>query len=196
MNRIRIVCFALIASLGLSAGAQSIAPAFELPDVNGTPRALSEYKGKIVVLEWTNYDCPFVRKFYGTGTMQALQETYTAKGIIWLSVCSSAPGNQGNFPGEEWDRRIKETGAKATAVLLDGSGKVGRAYGASNTPHVFVVGKDGNLAYQGSVDDNRSADPETIQGARNYLAEALDALIADQPVPVAETKPYGCSVKY
>jgi peroxiredoxin len=153
---------ALFATLGLAAVAQSEAPAFELPDVNGETHTLDRYEGKIVVLEWINYDCPFVRKFYGSGTMQALQEEYTGKDVVWLSVCSSAPGRQGHFSADEWKRRIKESGVKATAVLLDESGKTGRAYGASNTPHIFVVDADGKLAYRGSVDDQRTADPETV----------------------------------
>lgn len=196
MNRITAITFALIAALGLSAGAQSAAPAFELPDVNGTTHTLDQYDGKIVVLEWTNYDCPFVRKFYGTETMQAMQKKYTGEGVVWLSICSSAPGKQGNLSAEEWERRIKETGSHATAVLLDESGKAGRTYGASNTPHIFVIGADGTLVYQGSVDDQRTADPGTAGKGHNYLEEALDALIAGKPVPTAQTKPYGCSVKY
>jgi peroxiredoxin len=191
-----IVLAGVLTSIGSVVGAQTAAPAFSLRDVNGTAHTLHQYAGKIVVLEWTNYDCPFVRKFYGTGTMQALQEKYTGKGVVWLSVCSSAPGKQGNLSTEEWKRRIKETGSHATAVLLDESGTVGHAYGARNTPHLFVVGKDGALAYQGPVDDQRTADPETAGKGRNHLAEALDALLAGQPVPLAETQPYGCTVKY
>ena len=196
MKQNTLVLAAMVAMIGLSAAAQSAAPAFELPDVNGENHALSQYAGKIVVLEWTNYDCPFVKKFYGTGAMQAMQEKYTAKGIVWLSICSSAPGKQGHFSSEEWAARIKAAGTKATAVLVDEDGTVGREYGASNTPHIFVIGPDGQLAYQGSVDDKRTADPAAVTGARNYLAEALDALLAGEPVPVAQTKPYGCSVKY
>lgn len=187
---------ALTAWLALSAAAQAAAPSFELTDVNGQVHTLDQYAGKIVVLEWTNYECPFVKKFYGIGAMQAMQERYTGKDIVWLSVCSSAPGKQGHFSSEEWKRRMKEDGVKATAVLLDEDGKVGRAYGASNTPHIFVINPDGEIVYQGSVDDKRSADPATVAGARNYLAEALDALLAGKPVPVAQTKAYGCSVKY
>ena len=195
MKRMILTVLGLIA-LALPIVAQADAPAFELLDVNGTKHSLSQYKGKSVVLEWTNYDCPFVKKFYGTGAMQALQAKYTDKEVVWLSICSSAPGNQGNFSPEQWKQRIKDAGSNATAVLLDEDGKVGRAYGASNTPHIFVVGRDGKLAYQGSVDDQRSADPDSIKGARSYLAEALDALLQGKAVPTAKTKPYGCSVKY
>lgn len=196
MKRITAVPLSLVALLALQVAAQTEAPAFKLPDANGTEHSLAQYTGHIVVLEWTNYDCPFVRKFYGTGTMQALQEKYTARNVIWLSICSSAPGRQGNLSPEEWKLRIKETGSKATAVLLDESGHVGRAYKASNTPHIFVVDKNGKLAYQGSVDDQRTADPETAGKGRNYLDEALYALIAGKPVPTPMTRPYGCSVKY
>ena len=196
MKQIIATVFTLVALLGLSAAAKSAAPPFELPDVNGIPHTLEQYAGKIVVLEWTNYDCPFVRKFYGSGVMQALQEKYTGKDVVWLSICSSAPGKQGHFSKDEWLSRIKDAGANATAVLLDESGKVGRAYGASNTPHLFVVGPDGTLAYQGPVDDQRTADPGAAGKGRSYIAEALDALIAGEAVPTAEVKPYGCSVKY
>jgi len=193
MKRITLLLVVLVASLGL---AGTPATAFELTDVNGVAHTLQQYAGKIVVLEWTNYDCPFVKKFYMPGYMQAMQEKYIEKGIVWLSICSSAPGKQGYFSPEEWASRIKQHGAKPTAVLLDTDGTVGRAYGASNTPHIFVVDPDGQLAYQGSVDDKRSADPAGFNGARNYLAEALDALLAGEEVPVAQTKAYGCSVKY
>ena len=182
--------------LGFSALAQQAAPAFELPDVGGATHTLAQYAGKIVVLEWTNYDCPFVKKFYGVGSMQAMQEKYTGKGVIWLTVCSSAPGKQGHFAQAEWKKRMAASGVKATAVLLDETGVTGKAYGASNTPHIFVIAADGKIAYQGSVDDKRSADPADIEGARNYLKEALNALLSGTPVGVAETKAYGCSVKY
>jgi peroxiredoxin len=182
--------------LGSSALAQQEAPAFALPDVNGTTHTLAQYAGKIVVLEWTNYDCPFVKKFYGTGTMQAMQEKYTARNVVWLSICSSAPGRQGNLLPDEWKLRIKENDSKATAVLLDESGQTGHAYGARNTPHIFVVDKNGKLAYQGSVDDQRTADSETAGKGFSYLDKALYALLAGNPVPTPMTQPYGCSVKY
>lgn len=188
-----------VLGLGLSLGsafAQRAAPAFELPATDGTHHALHQYAGRIVVLEWTNYDCPFVRKFYDEGAMQQWQSHYTQRGIIWLSICSSAPGKQGHFSSEEWSRRIRAARAHPTAVLLDESGAVGRAYGARNTPQLFVVGPAGHLVYQGAIDDRRSADPDTLRGAKNYLLEALDALLEGLPVPISQTKPYGCSVKY
>ena len=196
MKRIITMVFTVAALFALSAAAQSAAPSFKLMDVDGQPHTLDQYAGKIVVLEWTNYDCPFVKKFYKTGTMQALQKKYTGKDVVWLSVCSSAPGKQGHFSSEEWKRRMKEDGVKASAVLLDEDGKAGRAYGASNTPHIFVINPEGKIIYQGAIDDKRSADPATVAGARNYLVEALDALLTGKPVPLSETKAYGCSVKY
>jgi peroxiredoxin len=184
------------ALIGIQAAAQQAAPAFSLPDVNGKEHTLAQYAGKIVVLEWTNYDCPFVKKFYSVGAMQAMQEKYTKQGVVWLSVCSSAPGKQGHLSAEEWKKRMAASGVKATAVLLDETGVAGKAYGASNTPHLFVVGKGGQMAYQGSVDDKRSANSADIAGARNYLTEALDALLAGKPVALAESQAYGCTVKY
>ncbi len=199
MKGIRMI---LAAWLVLAAVAQATpdtgkpAPAFSLPDLDGVPRALADYAGRVVVLEWTNYDCPFVKKHYGSGNMQALQRRFTEQGVVWLSICSSAPGKQGHFAPAEWKRRVAEAQAAPTAVLLDADGTVGRAYGARNTPHLFVIGVDGSLAYQGAIDDDPTWSPENVATARNYVAEALDALLAGQPVPTAETKPYGCSVKY
>lgn len=196
MNAKSIMLAALLALSGGAAAAQEDAPAFRLRDVSGAEHTLAQYAGKIVVLEWTNYRCPFVRKFYGPGAMQALQKKYTDKGVIWLTVCSSAPGKQGHFSPEEWTREIKAADSRATAVLMDEDGAAGRAYGASNTPHIFVVAPDGTLAYQGAIDDQRTADPASVGKGRNHLAEALDALLGGEAVPTPETKAYGCSVKY
>ena len=172
------------------------APEFTLADVQGETHKLSDFKGKIVVLEWTNYDCPFVKKHYGSGNMQKLQEKYTAKNVVWLSICSSAPGKQGHFTPDTWGKKIAERKAQATAVLLDADGKVGRAYGARTTPHMFIVAADGTLAYKGAIDDKPSWNPATLKDAKNYVVAALDALLAGESVAVDETKPYGCSVKY
>jgi hypothetical protein len=172
------------------------APGFTLTDTRGDAVELAGFKGKVVVLEWTNYDCPFVRKHYGTQNMQALQRKWIDQGAIWLSICSSAPAKQGYLAADEWNRRIAEQGSAATAVLLDPDGRVGRLYGAERTPHLFVIGPEGAVQYQGALDDNPSIKPEAVKGARNYVAEAVDALLAGKPVPVAETRPYGCTVKY
>lgn len=172
------------------------APSFTLTDTKGATHALADFAGKPVVLEWTNPECPFVKKHYGAKNMQALQAKYVAQGAVWLSVCSSAPGKQGHYPADEWNRILAEQGSAATALLLDPDGQVGRAYGAKTTPHLFVVDAAGTLVYDGAIDDNPSTDSADIPGARAYVAEALDAVLAGAPVPVAQTKPYGCSVKY
>ena len=172
------------------------APSFTLTDTKGAAHALADFAGKPVVLEWTNPDCPFVKKHYGAKNMQALQAKYVAQGAVWLSVCSSAPGKQGHYPADEWNRILAEQGSAATALLLDPDGQVGLAYGAKTTPHLFVIDAAGTLVYDGAIDDNPSTDSADIPGARAYVAEALDAVLAGAPVPVAQTKPYGCSVKY
>jgi peroxiredoxin len=172
------------------------APDFTLKDTGGTEHSLSDFKGKTVVLEWTNYDCPFVKKHYGSGNMQMLQKKYTGEGVVWLSIWSSAEGKQGYYKPEEWVKKIDAAKAKATAVLLDATGTVGKLYGAKTTPHMFVIDKEGKLVYRGAIDDNRYWDPKTIKGAKNYVADALDALLAGKKVAEADTKSYGCSVKY
>ena len=193
----------LIAALALGAAqawAQAAvgaaAPGFTLTDTKGAAHALDDFAGKPVVLEWTNPDCPFVKKHYGAKNMQALQAKYVAQGAVWLSVCSSAPGKQGHYPADEWNRILAEQGSAATALLLDPDGQVGRAYGAKTTPHLFVIDAAGTLAYDGAIDDRPSTDSADIPGARAYVVEALYAVLAGAPVPVAQTKPYGCSVKY
>ena len=193
----------LIAALALGAvqaWAQAVvgapAPSFTLTDTKGAAHALADFAGKPVVLEWTNPECPFVKKHYGAKNMQALQAKYVAQGAVWLSVCSSAPGKQGHYPADEWNRILAEQGSAATALLLDPDGQVGLAYGAKTTPHLFVIDAAGTLVYDGAIDDKPSTDSADIPGARAYVAEALDAVLAGAPVPVAQTKPYGCSVKY
>ncbi|HYC23214.1 MAG TPA: thioredoxin family protein [Candidatus Bathyarchaeia archaeon] len=172
------------------------APAFTLNDVDGKPHSLAADQGKIVVLEWFNYDCPFTRKHYDSGNMQALQKKYTGKGIVWLSINSSAPGKQGNYPADKMKQLAAARGAAPTAVLLDPDGAVGMSYGAKTTPHMFVVDRTGVLVYDGAIDDRPSTDQADVQGARNYVALALDELLAGKPVSTASTTPYGCSVKY
>ena len=174
----------------------SPAPNFTLTDTKGAAHALADFAGKPVVLEWTNPDCPFVKKHYGAKNMQALQAKYVAQGVVWLAVCSSAPGKQGHYGADDWNRILAEQGSAATALLLDPDGQVGLAYGAKTTPHLFVIDAAGTLVYDGAIDDNPSTDSADIAGARAYVAEALDAVLAGTPVPVAQTKPYGCSVKY
>jgi hypothetical protein len=172
------------------------APAFSLQDASGQTRTLAEFSGRTVVLEWTNFGCPFVRKHYDSGSMQALQGEATGAGVVWLQVISSAPGEQGHLDGAGALARAQTDNAYPSATLLDPSGQMGHAYGARNTPHLFIINGEGRIAYQGAIDDHRSARPETLEGANNYVRAALGDMAAGRPVQVAETTPYGCPVKY
>jgi len=173
------------------------APAFTLTDSNGVEHSLEDFAGKTVVLEWTNKDCPFVKKFYKKGHMQGWQETYTAKDdVVWLSIASSAPGKQGHLTADGWNSEIQKQDINATAVLLDEDGTVGQAYAAKTTPHIYVIDGEGVLRYQGAIDSVRSAKTSDIEGATNYLAAAVDAVLAGREVAEHTTPPYGCSVKY
>jgi peroxiredoxin len=172
------------------------APDFTLPDAAGGKHSLSQYKGKWVVLEWVNYDCPFVKKHYGSGNMQKTQKAARDKGAVWLSINSSAPGKQGNFAGQELVKRIADLKAGPDAYLLDPEGKVGMEYKAKTTPTMFVINPAGMVIYSGAIDDKPSADQEDIPGAKNYVQAALDAGMAGKPVEVASTQSYGCGVKY
>ncbi|HYD98476.1 MAG TPA: thioredoxin family protein [Alphaproteobacteria bacterium] len=172
------------------------APAFSATDIAGKPVSLEALKGKVVVLEWTNHQCPFVVKHYGSGNMQSLQKDYTAKGVVWLTLISNAPGQQGHVSPDEAAAIAKEVGASHTAKILDPEGTIGRAYDAKTTPHMYVIGTDGTLLYNGGIDDKPTKDPADIATATPLFRQALDAVLAGKPVPVAVTKPYGCSVKY
>jgi len=172
------------------------APNFTLADTYGNNHSLSDYKGKIIVLEWINHDCPFVAKLYNSGKMQELQKTYTGKGVIWLSINSSAPGKQGFRTPEEANELTRQKKAAPTALLLDSEGRVGKLYGAKTTPHMFIINKDGILVYNGAIDDIRSTNIEDVAKAKNYVQLALDELLAGKEVSIKTTQPYGCSVKY
>jgi len=172
------------------------APEFTLPDTHGNQHSLADYRGKWVVLEWLNYGCPFVQKHYRSGNMQRLQSEYGQKGVVWFSLVSSAPGKQGYYEPGEMNAMNEEFGNAAAAVLLDPSGAVGRAYGAKTTPHMYVIDPDGVLLYNGAIDDKPSTRLSDIEGARNYLVQALSEAMAGQPVSVPTSRPYGCSVKY
>lgn len=172
------------------------APDFTATASDGKAVKLSDYKGKTVVLEWTNDGCPFVKKHYGSGNMQKLQKEAAAEGIVWLSVISSAPGEQGHVDGAGADKLTKERAAAPAAVLLDPSGALGKLYAAKTTPHMFVIGKDGVLAYAGAIDDKPSTDADDISKAINYVQQALAELKAGKPVSVSSTASYGCGVKY
>ena len=191
-----IAALAATTAAAIAATVGQPAPEFELKDTGGTAHTLSDFKGKHVVLEWTNPDCPFVKKHYDQGDMQALQKEYTAKGVIWLSIASSAPGKQGHYTAEQWTELKKTKGHQSTAVLLDPDGKVGKQYDARTTPHMFVINPEGRLIYAGAIDDNPSTRPADVKTARNHVRAALDEAMSGQPVSVPSSKPYGCSVKY
>ncbi len=199
LKHIMISVFTLLIALtgfGQDLQVGNTAPDFSLNDPNGKTHQLQEYRGKYVVLEWVNYDCPFVKKHYDSGNMQALQTTYTGRDVIWLSINSSAAGKQGNFTSEEIMSRAKEHGAAFSAYLIDADGQVGRAYGAQTTPHIFIIDPKGQLVYAGGIDNIRSTKVEDVSRAKNFVALALDEALAGQPISNSISKPYGCSVKY
>ncbi len=172
------------------------APAFTLTDTKGKQHNLADFKGKYVVLEWVNFGCPFVKKHYGSGNMQQTQKRAVDRGVVWLSVCSSAEGKQGHMAAADWNKEIAARKMASTAVLIDESGDVGTSYGAKTTPHMYIINPDGVLIYKGAIDDKPTTDQDDIPGARNYVLAALDESMAGKPVSTASTTPYGCSVKY
>lgn len=172
------------------------APDFTLKDTSGKEHKLSDLKGKYVVLEWVNYGCPFVKKHYDSGNMQKLQSEATGKDTVWLAVCSSAPGKQGNFPAAEAAEKTKAYKSAATAYLIDDTGTVGQLYGAKTTPDMFVINPEGVLIYKGAIDDKPSPDAAAIASATNYVQLALNEAAAGKAVSNPSTKPYGCGVKY
>lgn len=172
------------------------APNFTLTDSNGNDHSLSDFAGKYVVLEWINFDCPFVKKFYQMGNMQQFQQQVTDNGAIWLSINSSAEGKQGSYSPEEVNEIITNSQSNQTAYLHDTDGTVGQLYGAKTTPHMFVINPEGVLIYQGAIDSIRSADPSDISAADNYVLQALSQAAAGEEITPPVTPPYGCSVKY
>lgn len=172
------------------------APAFELKDVGGKTVKMADFKGKHVVLEWTNPDCPFVVKHYGTQNMQGLQKEFTAKDVVWLVVTSTAPGTSDHLAPAALSAKYKAWGTAATHVLSDDSGAVGKAYAAKTTPHMFVIDPKGVLIYAGGIDDKRSANPTDVKDAKNHVRAALDESLSGKPVSVPSAAPYGCAIKY
>ena len=195
-----LAAFALLTSattyVAAAPAVGSGAPDFSLSDSNGKTDELSKYKGKYVVLEWTNPGCPFVRKHYDSGNMQKLQAEFVKKGVVWLAVDSSAPGNEGALEGDSAKDAKKGDYAACSALLLDPDGKVGHLYGATNTPHMYIVDPEGKLIYSGAIDSIASADKNDIAKATNYVRAALDEALGGKPVTKASSKAYGCSVKY
>ncbi|NMC62124.1 MAG: thioredoxin family protein [SAR324 cluster bacterium] len=172
------------------------APDFILKDTTGKTHSLQDYGDKIIVLEWYNPGCPFVKKHYESGNMQSLQSNYTSKGVVWLSIVSSAKGKQGNLDPEEHNRIRKDWYANEIPLLVDEDGKVGRLYSAKTTPHIFILARDGKLAYEGAIDDHASTNPKDIKDSKNYVSEALNEILSGKSVSTPETESYGCSVKY
>jgi peroxiredoxin len=172
------------------------APTFTLPSSAGSSYSLADSRGKIVVLEWTNHDCPYVRKHYDTGNMQGLQKETVGQGVVWFTIISSAPGTQGHVSAAQANQLTSSRQAAPTAVLFDEPGKVGRAYGATNTPHMYIIDKAGVLAYAGAIDDRPTTRTADVSGANNYVRAALQSVAAGQPVKTPVTRAYGCTVKY
>ena len=172
------------------------APEFSGKSSNGKILNLSDFKGKIVVLEWTNHLCPYVGKHYSSGNMQALQVEATGKNIVWLSIISSAPGRQGHVSAEMANKLSVDRKAVPSGIILDTSGEIGKLYKATATPNMFIIDESGKLIYKGAIDNRPSANPGDIAGAENYVRSALTALEQGQPIKKAVTRPYGCSVKY
>lgn len=184
------------AAWALQAKVGKAAPDFTLSDADGKDVSLSSFKGKTVALEWTNRECPYVKKHYGAGNMQRLQKDYTGKGVVWLTINSGAPGKQGHVDGAGAKKVVAADGAAPTKYLLDPTGRVGKLYGAKTTPHMYVVDAKGVLRYAGAIDSIPSADPDDIKTAKNYASSALDAVLAGNDVEEPSTRPYGCGVKY
>lgn len=172
------------------------APDFTTTDTNGKEVKISKLEGKFVVLEWTNHDCPFVKKQYDSGKMQSLQSEYTSKDVVWISIISSAPDKQGYVTKEEANELTVKRAAAPSSVVLDPSGEIGRLYGAKTTPHMFIINKDGTLVYKGAIDDKPSANPDDIASSKNYVAQALNELMDGSEVSEPITNQYGCGVKY
>jgi peroxiredoxin len=200
MHPIRIATAALAtlltASTAFAVRPGEAAPDFQGTDSNGKTQTLAQYKGKWVVLEWANRGCPYEQKHYNSGNMESLQKEWTAKGVVWLSIISSAPGEQGYVTAAQENEYLKTMHAAPTAAILDPRGAIGHLYEAKTTPHMFVIDPSGKLIYDGAIDDQPTPDPASLKIAHNYLNEALNAAMAGKAVPVPVTRPYGCSVKY
>lgn len=190
------VAMLLVANAAGAANVGEKAPDFTLTDVNGKEHSLADYEGKVVVLEWTNYGCPYVKNHYNTGNMQKLQGEMKEKDVVWLTICSSSSGAQGHMSNAKWKSESEKRGVASKAILIDDDGKVGMAYGAQVTPHMYVIDKDGTLMYNGAIDSIASTKAKDIEKAENYVSAAVDAVLAGKPVAKSVSKPYGCGIKY
>ena len=198
LKHISLIVGILLSGAALNAAVEtgSSAPEFTLTDSTGAEHSLSNFKGKYVVLEWTNHQCPFVKKFYKNGDMQSLQKEMTGEGVIWLQVLSSAEGKQGYLKAAEAEAIRKEQKVGSTALLLDPDGVVGHKYDARTTPHMFLIDPEGVIIYQGAIDSIKSTDSADIADAENYVKSAYENAVAGKPIDPATTTPYGCSIKY
>lgn len=172
------------------------APDFKAKDIAGVEQSISGHKGKVVVLEWTNPGCPFVRKHYDGSNMQTLQKYAADKGVVWIAVNSSAEGKEGYMDTAAAKASVEKEKAVPASYVLDAEGTIGKLYGAKTTPHMYIINAEGTLVYEGAIDDKASADPEDIKTSKNYVKEGLDELLAGKPITTPQTKAYGCSVKY
>jgi len=191
-----IACALTAASASAAVQPGAAAPDFTVTDSTGKAVHLADYKGKFVVLEWTNPECPFVRKHYDSQNMQSLQKEWGAKNVVWLSINSTNKTSSEFKTADEMNSWMKAKGASQKAVLIDGDSNTGRAYSARTTPHMFVIDPTGSVVYAGAIDDKRSTNPADVKIANNYVRAALSEALAGKPVTVASTQPYGCSVKY
>jgi peroxiredoxin len=190
LTAVLFCCSAWAAQVGVAA------PDFTGTDSNGQSLTLSKDRGKFVVLEWHNQGCPYTRKHYESGNMEALQREWTAKGVVWLTVISSAPGREGYVSATEENDYLKKMQAAPSAVILDPTGQIGQLYGAKTTPHMFIIDPSGKLIYNGAIDDHPTPDQGDIKDSRNYVSQALTEAMAGKQVSEPVTRPYGCSVKY
>ena len=195
-RKLLFLTLALTSIPALAVAPGTPAPDFKGTDSNGVQHSLSDYRGKYVVLEWANKGCPYDQKHYLSGNMESLQKEWTAKGVVWLSVISSAPGTQGYVSPAEENSYIKSMHVASTAVLLDPTSAIARLYEAKTTPHMFVIDPTGKLIYEGAIDNKPTTDQADVKGADNYLNDALNASMSGKSVAVTTTRPYGCSVKY
>lgn len=199
-SRILLAVFAVMSILSLRAHADveigKPAPDFTAIGSDGKSYRLADYKGKLVVLEWYNKDCPFIQKHYEPGNMQKIQDQYGKKGVIWFEMASSAQGREGYYSAEEMQKIREKSGSKALATLMDADGKIGGLYKAKTTPHMFIIDPQGVLIYNGAFDDHPTPYAEDIPKSKNYVSAALDEALAGKPVSQPLTRPYGCSVKY
>ena len=189
-------CVALAFTLPAAASPGLAAPDFAVADTNGKPVKLSDYRGKFVVLEWTNPECPFVRKHYDSRNMQRLQKEWGAKDVVWLTINSTNMSHSEYKTPAEMASWMRAEGAAPKATLIDGTSATARAYAAKNTPHMFVVDPMGKIIYDGAIDDKRSTNPADVKIANNYVRAALTEATAGKPVSIASTTPYGCTMKY